>query len=92
MQPHDLAFLLAGLIEHEGATAGTTDHAHAADSMAAVRAGEWTPPPMHPEVSMPPAFMTLRPDVSSYLPVASADAPLARPRELCAGRRRHARP
>ena len=44
--------------------------------------GEWTPPPMHPEVSMPPAFMSLRPDVSSYLPVPSADAPLARPREL----------
>ena len=63
------------------------DHdAHAGPRVTMARptpaAGEWTPPPMHPEVSMPPAFMSLRPDVSSYLPSPSADAPLARPREL----------
>ena len=80
MQPHDLAFLLAGLIEKKGAPA--TEQTHAGHNMtAAVAPGEWTPPPMHPEVSMPPAFMSLRPDVASYLP-AAADAPIARPREL----------
>jgi FtsP/CotA-like multicopper oxidase with cupredoxin domain len=80
MQPHDLAFLLAGLIEKKGAA--PMDHAHAGHDMpAAVGPGEWTPPPMHPEVSMPPAFMSLRPDVASYLP-AAADAAIARPREL----------
>jgi FtsP/CotA-like multicopper oxidase with cupredoxin domain len=41
----------------------------------------WTPPPMHPEVAMPPALMTLRPAVTPYLP-AAGDAPFARPREL----------
>ena len=78
MQPHDLAFLLAGLIDR-GATAA--HDAHAGHVMPAAP-GDWTPPPMHPEVSMPPAFMTLRPDVSSYLPAAEGDIPLARPREL----------
>jgi FtsP/CotA-like multicopper oxidase with cupredoxin domain len=78
MQPHDLAFLLAGLIEKKDAA--PADHAHAGHTMPAA-AGEWTPPPMHPEASMPPAFMSLRPDVAPYLP-AAADAPAARPREL----------
>jgi suppressor of ftsI len=78
MQPHDMAFLLSGLIEQKDAPdAG----AHAGHDMHAASPGGWTPPPMHPEVSMPPAFMTLRPGVSSYLPAAD-DAPLARPREL----------
>jgi suppressor of ftsI len=77
MQPHDLAFLLAGLIDRKDAPAAGHDHAaHVAGE------GGWTPPPMHPSVSMPPAFMTLRPDVSSYLPAADPTAPLARPREL----------
>ena len=83
MQPHDLAFLLAGLIEKKGAPAD--DHAHAGHTMPATppaSPGEWTVPPMHPQVAMPPAFMLLRPDVASYLPAASGDAPLARPREL----------
>jgi FtsP/CotA-like multicopper oxidase with cupredoxin domain len=78
MQPHDLAFLLAGLLDRKDAPAG---HDHAAHTAAAGEGG-WTPPPMHPAVSMPPAFMTLRPDVSSYLPADDAAAPLARPREL----------
>jgi suppressor of ftsI len=78
MQPHDLAFLLAGLIDRQGA--GAND-AHAGHAMPAAP-GEWTPPPMHPEVSMPPAFMALRPDVSSYLPAHDDTAPMARPREL----------
>ncbi|MGQ0735388.1 MAG: multicopper oxidase family protein [Acidobacteriota bacterium] len=95
MQPHDLAFLLAGLIERAGSGDAADTHAGhavapgaaaaspiAAPASSAVTGAGWTPPPMHPEVSMPPAFMTLRPDVSSYLPAASADAPLARPREL----------
>ena len=79
MQPHDLAFLLAGLIESK--TAPQTDHSQHAGAATPMTPGDWTPPPMHPEVSMPPAFMTLRPNVASYLP-AAADAPLARPREL----------
>ena len=37
---------------------------------------------MHPRVSMPPALMTLRPDVSPYLPRDDDSIPLARPREL----------
>ena len=80
MQPHDMAFLLAGLIEKQGSQ--STADPHAAHRAAATEPGGWTPPPMHPEVSMPPALMTLRPDVSSYLPNAVNDIPLARPREL----------
>ena len=80
MQPHDLAFLLAGLIDKPAATPHPQD-LHAGHTMPAAP-GEWTAPPMHPEVSMPPAFMTLRPDVASYLPTGGDDAPLARPREL----------
>src|SRR6185295_1086911 len=38
--------------------------------------------PMHPKVAMPPELMTLRPDVSSYLPRVDESIPLARPREL----------
>ncbi len=89
MQPHDLAFLLAGFLDKAGATDApplrepdTTapDHAHHA---ATAGAGEWTTtPPMHPEVTMPPALMTLRPDVSPYAPATTGDLPLARPREL----------
>jgi FtsP/CotA-like multicopper oxidase with cupredoxin domain len=78
MQPHDLAFLLAGLIDQQPGSTHDSHDAHAMPRMP----GAWTPPPMHPEVSMPPAFMTLRPDVSSYLPVHDDSAPLARPREL----------
>lgn len=87
MQPHDLAFLLAGLIERPS---GAPEHAHA-DHAAAPAAGAatpgtsastWTAPPMHPNISMPAEFMTLRPDVSSYMPAADASAPLAKPREL----------
>ena len=85
MQPHDLAFLLAGLIDTKGAAGHDAHAGHGApagNTSPAGPAGEWTPPPMHPEVSMPPAFMTLRPDVSSYLPDTDPTAPLARPREL----------
>jgi len=83
MQPHDLAFLLAGLMGSgvkpgsDPAGGDQTAHQHAAGP----DRGAWTPPPMHPTVSMPPEFMSLRPDVSSYLPSA-AEAPLARPRAL----------
>jgi FtsP/CotA-like multicopper oxidase with cupredoxin domain len=80
MQPHDLAFLLAGLIQNKDAA---VDHAqHAGHLDAPVMPGSWTPPPMHPQVSMPPAFMSLRPNVASYLPTPADDAPVARPREL----------
>ena len=76
MQPHDLAFLLAGLLDRADAPADP--HAH----HGAAAAGEWTPPPMHPEVAMPPALMTLRPDVPPYSLAADDSIPLARPREL----------
>jgi FtsP/CotA-like multicopper oxidase with cupredoxin domain len=80
MQPHDLAFLLAGLIEKKDSP--PMDQRHAGHNMSGAAApGEWTPPPMYPEVSMPPALMSLRPDVASYLPAAT-DARVARPREL----------
>ena len=76
MQPHDLAFLLAGFLEQANAPASHAAHAgHGA-------AGDWTPPPMHPGVAMPPSLMTLRPSVSSYLPASDDAIPLARPREL----------
>ena len=81
MQPHDMAFLLSGLIEQKDSPPGADVHA-GHDMHPASSADGWTPPPMHPAVSMPPAFMTLRPGVSSYLPRAADDAPLARPREL----------
>jgi FtsP/CotA-like multicopper oxidase with cupredoxin domain len=77
MQPHDLAFLLAGLMESRDTPA--TDHAHHAMPR---EAGAWTPPPMHPDVTMPPALMRLRPDVSSYSLATNDQIPLARPREL----------
>jgi FtsP/CotA-like multicopper oxidase with cupredoxin domain len=76
MQPHDLAFLLAGLLDRADAQADA--HAHHATGAA----GEWTPPPMHPDVAMPPALMTLRPDVAPYALTADDTIPLARPREL----------
>jgi FtsP/CotA-like multicopper oxidase with cupredoxin domain len=78
MQPHDLAFLLAGLLDRGDAT--TDAHAHHATGTTAP--GEWTPPPMHPQVTMPPALMTLRPDVAPYAIAHDDAAPLARPREL----------
>lgn len=76
MQPHDMAFLLAGLLDRGDTPAA--GHVHDA----APGTDGWTPPPMHPEVSMPQEFMTLRPDVASYLPAGDAGVPLARPREL----------
>jgi suppressor of ftsI len=74
MQPHDLAFLLAGLLDRGDAPDAHAHHATGADG--------WTPPPMHPQVSMPPALMTLRPDVAPYAPAKDDAIPLARPREL----------
>lgn len=42
----------------------------------------WTPPPMHPQVSMPPALMTLRPEAAPFHPIgADEELPEARPRE-----------
>lgn len=83
MQPHDLAFLLAGLLERPAApstgTAAAADHDHHAP---ADGPGGWIPPSMHPQVTMPPALMTLRPDVSPYYLAAKDRIPLARPREL----------
>lgn len=74
MQPHDMPFFLAGMIDR-----GDSAHAHG-------RHGDdlWSPPPMHPKVSMPPSLMTLRPDVGPSLPVGDDpdNAPLVRPREL----------
>ena len=61
MQPHDLAFLLAGLLDRADAPA--SDHTHHPGGT-----GQWSPPPMHPQVTMPPALMSLRPDVAPYLP------------------------
>jgi FtsP/CotA-like multicopper oxidase with cupredoxin domain len=82
MQPHDLAFLLAGLLERPSSSPAdppTADHTHHAPGNTT---GGWTPPPMHPQVAMPPALMTLRPDVSPYVPATNDAIPLARPREL----------
>jgi FtsP/CotA-like multicopper oxidase with cupredoxin domain len=81
MQPHDLAFLLAGLLERQNGP--SADDPHAAHRTPAVEdPGAWIPPPMHPQVAMPPAFMSLRPDVSPYQLRTTDAAPLARPREL----------
>ncbi len=78
MQPHDLPFLMAGLLERKN----TPGEAHSHEGHAAAGPDVWTPPPMHPEVVMPPALMTLRPDVPPYLPASSDAIPFARPREL----------
>jgi multicopper oxidase len=80
MQPHDLAFVLSGFLSSKDAPPPT--HAHEMAHDAATAPGAWTPPPMHPRVTMPPELMTLRPDVSSYLPRPNPSFPLARPREL----------
>jgi suppressor of ftsI len=74
MQPHDLAYLLAGMIDRGDAADAHAHHASPAP-------GGWTPPPMYPGVAMPPAMMTLRPDAASYLPERDA-APVAKPRQL----------
>ena len=83
MQPHDMAFLLAGLIEKSGDQSAA--EAHAGHRAAAGVAGAWTPPPMHPQVAMPPALMTLRPDVSSYLPSTSDGDSTGAARASCCG-------
>ena len=80
MQPHDLAFVLSGFLTSKDAPPAT--HVHEMPHDAAAAPGAWTPPPMHPRVTMPPELMTLRPDVSSYLPKPDRSIPLARPREL----------
>jgi FtsP/CotA-like multicopper oxidase with cupredoxin domain len=71
LQPDDMAFVLAGMLEKANAT-----HLHAAtDSMS------WTPPPMHPRMTAPAGLMLLRPDVSPYR-LNAVNAPPARPREF----------
>jgi FtsP/CotA-like multicopper oxidase with cupredoxin domain len=80
MQPHDLAFLLSGLLDRRNAP--TPEHVHEAHAPGGDSPVGWTPPPMHPNVAMPPELMTLRPDVSPYLPASDRAIPLARPREL----------
>jgi FtsP/CotA-like multicopper oxidase with cupredoxin domain len=81
LQPDDLAFLLGGMIPPGDSTrGGGRAHAHGGAGTAGA-VGGWTPPPMHPRITMPPELMRLRPSVTSYLP-DSAGAPLARPREL----------
>ena len=80
MQPHDAAFLLAGFLGAKESS--PKESTHGAHHDMPDTTGTWTPPPMHPKVSMPPELMTLRPDVSSYLPRDDTSIPLARPREL----------
>jgi FtsP/CotA-like multicopper oxidase with cupredoxin domain len=80
MQPHDLAFILSGLLARRGAPAA--DHQHEPVERGAKAPGSWTPPSMHPQVTMPAELMMLRPDVSPYRPAEDAAIPLARPREL----------
>jgi suppressor of ftsI len=82
MQPHDLAFLLAGLLDRRPAAGEpAAGHMHEDHAMKAGADG-WTPPPMHPQILMPPAMMTLRPDVSAYVPKSNASIPAAKPRRL----------
>ncbi|MCI0437059.1 MAG: multicopper oxidase family protein [Gemmatimonadetes bacterium] len=89
MQPHDLPFLLAGLLDKD--TSG--GHAGHGVTPRVLQGGDlvWSPPPMHPAVTMPEALMTLRPDVDPLLPVAlgsvaraidASNAPFAAPRTL----------
>ncbi len=80
MQPHDLAFILSGLLAQRGAP--SAEHRHEPVEKDAKAPGSWTPPSMHPQVTMPPELMSLRPGVSPYLPAEDAAIPLARPREL----------
>jgi FtsP/CotA-like multicopper oxidase with cupredoxin domain len=87
MQPHDMAFVLAGLLEPratvDGAASGTAGGRpgdHAGHAMPAA-SDEWLPPPMYPGVPMPSSLMVLRPDVTPYLPADRPDAPEVRPRE-----------
>lgn len=82
LQPHDLPFLLAGMLDG-GDSAGATasrehDEGHAARP---TPDPSWTPPPMHPQVSMPAPMMTLRPGASPYRVSDAGDAPVARHRE-----------
>jgi suppressor of ftsI len=74
MQPHDLPFFLASMLDTPDAGAHGV-HAHHGPGP-----DGWVPPPMHPAIAMPPALMTLRPDVSPYL-LDVPDAPPVRPRE-----------
>jgi FtsP/CotA-like multicopper oxidase with cupredoxin domain len=81
LQPDDLAFLLGGMIHGDSAAAADGADAHAHHVGATRDSLAWTPPPMHPDITMPPEMMRLRPSVTPYLP-RGTDAPLARPREL----------
>ncbi|MGH7577368.1 MAG: multicopper oxidase domain-containing protein, partial [Longimicrobiales bacterium] len=92
LQPHDLPFVLAGMLDRDDSAEANAPAAqageHAAHAGHGPRAahgtpdpGGWTPPPMHPQVSMPEAMMTLRPDAAPYRVTDPGDAPLARPRE-----------
>ena len=88
MQPHDMAFVLAGLLETPATSAATpagaasaapaNHNTHAGHAMPPFSNG-WVAPPMYPGVLMPPWLMTLRPDVTSYRPGAGAEAPAAQP-------------
>ena len=88
MQPHDLAFLLAGLIDTEGALRPITTRTPGMRRAAARARRHGRRRRCIPEVSMPPAFMSLRPDVSSYLPRHATPRFRWRGRASCCARRR----
>jgi suppressor of ftsI len=94
IQPHEIAAVLATAVGGAGIgdrpntppmeRAGQETRDHAEHAPASTHgAGNWTPPPMHPEVPMPAALMRLRPDVAPYLPDAlGGGIPLAHPARI----------
>ena len=79
LQPPDLLQFTVGATRDPGA-----GHVHASPDTTGDAAARWTSIPMSPNLSMLPAEMALRPNVTAYLPGAgrSAAVPPARPREV----------
>lgn len=96
LQPHDLQAMLAATVARgpgpgtaperlPAAGAGAAaEHAGHGAAAGADSTDAWIAPPMHPAITMPPALMTLRPDVSPFVPGLGATLPIpdAVPRRL----------
>ncbi len=80
LEAHDLMTLAPlAVFPAEPPPDGHTAHMHHGDM-----GDGWSMPPMHPGIAMPPGMMTLKPNVSPFLPEPEDVAPIpeARPRRL----------
>ncbi len=75
LRPHDMPYVLAEMtpVPEEAQEGGRHGPGHPgapprSDSLLSSRVEAWRPPPMHPQVDMPPQLMALRPEVSPLIP------------------------